>query len=48
MFELIPEPDDETAAALAAALEQALARDADADPGAWWRAGLAENLELDP
>ncbi len=43
MLELIPEPDDEIADAVAAAVADALARDA--DPGPWWHEGLAESLE---
>jgi hypothetical protein len=45
-IELSPEPPEEVAAAVAETVAQALA--ADGDPGAWWRAGLQENLEPDP
>jgi hypothetical protein len=40
--ELSPEPSEEIAGALVAAIERALA--GDGEPGPWWRAGLEENL----
>ena len=42
-IELTPEPPDEIADAVAAAVARTLA--ADAEPSAWWREGLEENLE---
>jgi hypothetical protein len=42
-IELTPEPPDEIAGAVTAAVARALA--ADGDPGAWWREGVEENLE---
>lgn len=42
-IELTPEPPDELAEAVTAAVARALA--ADGDPGAWWREGVEENLE---
>jgi hypothetical protein len=44
-IELSPQPDVEVAEAVVAAVSRALAEDG--DPGAWWRAGLEENLEQD-
>ena len=43
--ELSPEPEDEVAKVVVAAVSRALAENG--DPGAWWRAGLEENLEQD-
>jgi hypothetical protein len=42
-IELTPDPPDEVAEAVVAALVRAL--DADGGPGLWWRQGLEENLE---
>ena len=44
-IELSPELPEEVAAAVVEAVAQALA--AHGDPGAWWRAGVQENLEPD-
>jgi hypothetical protein len=44
-IELTPEPPEAVAEAVVEAVARALA--ADGDPGAWWRAGLEENLEAE-
>lgn len=46
-FEIVPEPTPEERAAIVAALEQLLA-DEERGPGAWWEAGLRENVEDEP
>jgi hypothetical protein len=43
-IEITPDPTPEERAAIRAALEQL---EDDDDPGAWWRAGLRENVEDD-
>jgi hypothetical protein len=43
-IEITPEPTPEERAAIVAALDQ-LAADEAAGPGAWWEAGLRENVE---
>ena len=45
-IEITPEPSPEERAAILAALEQVQAEERDG-PGAWWQAGLRENLEDD-
>lgn len=46
-IEITPEPTPEERAAILAALEQVEADDA-LGPGAWWEAGLRENVEDEP
>ena len=43
-LEITPEPTPEERAAIVAALEQLRAEEA-RGPGAWWEAGLRENLD---
>jgi hypothetical protein len=43
-IEITPEPTPEERAAIVAALDQ-LAADEAGGPGAWWEAGLRENVE---
>jgi hypothetical protein len=45
-IELSPGPDADVAAAVAEAVASALVENG--DPGAWWRAGLEENLDSNP
>jgi hypothetical protein len=45
-FEALPEPDEEEREAIARALA-AVERERDAEPGAWWRAGVRENVSVD-
>lgn len=45
-LEITPEPTPEERAAIVAALE-ALAAEERRGPGAWWEAGLRENVEDD-
>jgi hypothetical protein len=44
--EITPEPSPEEQAAILAALELVQAEERD-EPGAWWEAGLRENVEDD-
>ena len=46
-LEITPAPTPEERAAIVAALEQLRGRDK-GDPGAWWEAGLRENLDDEP
>jgi hypothetical protein len=45
-LEITPEPTSEERAAIVFALEQ-LQADDERNPGAWWEAGLRENVEDD-
>jgi hypothetical protein len=45
LVDLEPDQPPPVAAAVAALLEQASSPRAPADPGPWWRAGLADALE---
>ena len=46
-LEISPEPSAAERAAIEAALAQLAAEDERSGSGAWWRAGLAENLAPD-
>jgi hypothetical protein len=47
-IEIVPEPDPELREAVEAAVERLLEPRDRLPASAWWRAGLAENLEPDP